>query len=375
MNIQADPVGYKALSRHFANASRSDAEVAEEVRMQGIYIRATSYALVTLALIALMTLLYVTREIAMPVVMGLVVGLFIAPLSDRGRHFGIPAPVTTLAVAALLIGGVGGALYFILPNVSDFADAAPKISAGFQKAIKSIEGLFSVFDMVKQGAADGAALVTKTETSKVDIAAKVAGLVTPALAQFVIFLFTLLLFSASRGEIRSALVRMFKTRERRLSALRSFNEAENKLTDYIMTVFAINVGLGVTVGVAMWLAGAPGALVWGFLAFVLNFLPVVGPLLLKAALVVFGVAAYPTIGGGLIPIAIFLAISMIEANVVTPRIVGNKITMNPLAVFLSVVFWTWMWGFAGAFLAMPLLAIASVVNDEFRSDDAPKLPV
>ncbi len=86
MNIQADPVGYKALSRHFANASRSDAEVAEEVRMQGIYIRATSYALVTLALIALMTLLYVTREIAMPVVMGLVVGLFIAPLSDRGRR-------------------------------------------------------------------------------------------------------------------------------------------------------------------------------------------------------------------------------------------------------------------------------------------------
>jgi predicted PurR-regulated permease PerM len=375
MNIQADPVGYKALSRHFANASRTDSEVAEEVRDQGQYIRWSAYALIALAAGLLLALLYVAREIAMPVIMGLVVGLFIAPLADRGQRFGIPAPLTTLAVVALVIGAVGGALYLILPGVSDFAEAAPRISAGFQRIVNSIGGLISVFDLIRDGAADGAALVTKTETSKVDMAAKIASFLTPALAQTIIFLFTLLLFSASRGDIRSALVRSFNDRERRLSALRSFNEAENKLTDYIVTVFAINVGLGAAVGVTMWLAGVPGALVWGFLAFILNFLPVVGPLLLKIALVVFGLAAYPTIAGAMIPIAVFLAISMVEANVVTPRIVGNKITMNALAVFLSVVFWTWMWGFAGAFLAMPLLAIASVVHDEFRSDPSPKLPV
>lgn len=375
MNIQADPVGYKALSRHFAAASRSDAEMAGEVRDQGFYIRLASYAMVTLAAIAVLAVLHQSRAIAMPVVLGMVVGLILGPIGDRLVRFRIPAAMTTLALVLAALGAFGCVLYLVSPSLTDFSQAAPRIARGFERLVKSAEGLFSVFETLKQSTGGGAgALITETKTSTVDIAASIAGFLTPAVSQLMIFVFTLLLFVASRQEIRNALVMSFGDREKRLSVLRSFGQAESKLTEYVLTVTAVNVGLGIMVAAVFWVANVPGALVWGVLAFIVNFLPVVGPLLLKALLLVFGIATYPTMLGAMLPVTLFLFISLIEANAVTPRIIGNKMTMSPLMVFLAVVFWTWLWGFAGAFLAMPILAILRVVKDEFSTDTAPRLP-
>lgn len=364
MNIQADPVGYKALSRHFANSSRTEAEVASEVREQGVYIRFGAYAMITLAAIALLWVLHESRAIAMPIVLGAVVGLVLGPIGDRLAPYHIPTPIT---VMGLVLGGAiafGAVVYMVSPSVADFSQAAPRIANSFDRIVKSTEGLFSILNSLKQKTAEGGALVTETRTSSVDMAAKVAGALTPAFSQFIIFFFTLLLFTASRQEIRNAFVMSFSERTHRLAVLKSFTKAEQRLTEYILAMTLINIALGAVVAASFWLAGVPAAMIWGVLAFIANFLPVVGPLLLKAALLVFGIATYPTFTMALLPLGIFLIISMIEANAITPRIVGKKMTMSPLMVFLSVVFWTWIWGFAGAFLAMPLLAIFSVVRDE-----------
>ena len=182
------------------------------------------------------------------------------------------------------------------------------------------------------------------------------------------------MYIATRKDIRQAAVLMVEGRERRLSVLRSFNEAQAKLAEYIFTVAAINAALGVVVAAVFWAFGVPGALLWGFLAFALHFMPVVGPLILKALLIVFGIATYPNLLHAMTPFGLFLTISLIEANLVTPKIVGDRITMNPMLVFLSVVVWTWLWGVAGAFLAMPLLALASVIREEYLEEEAPRLP-
>lgn len=375
MNIQADPVGYKALSRHFAAASRADAEVADEVRDQGYHIRLISMAMLVLAAIAVLAVLHETRAIAMPVVLGVVVGLILGPLGDRLVPYKVPAPMTIMALVVGSFALFSTVIYVVSPSVADFSQAGPRIARGFDKLVKSAEGLFAVFESFKSNSGGNVgALVTETRTSTVDIARSVAAFLTPAVSQFMIFLFTLLLFVASRQEIRNALVMMFSERDRRLSVLRSFNAAESKLTEYVLAVTGVNVALGLVVAGVFWLAGVPGALVWGVLAFVVNFLPVVGPLLLKGLLLLFGIATYASFPAALLPLGLFLLISLIEANVVTPKIVGDRITMSPLMVFLSVVFWTWLWGFAGAFLAMPILAIISVVRDEFSASPAPKLP-
>lgn len=380
MNIQADPVGYKALSRHFAAARMSDQEVANEVRSQSGYLRIIAWSVGTLAVLALLAVLHQGKGIAMPIVLGTIVGLIFGPLGDRGARFGIPAPATILVSATLAAVALAGILYLVLPSVGQLEEAVPRIRSAVERLTNSGEQLVSVVQKVSGGAEGEAGVETKPEAkpeakpSTVDLAAKVAAIVTPTIAEFVIFLFTLLLFTASRQEIRSWVVLRFPTRKKRLAAVRAFAEAESRLTDYMFTVAAINAGLAVVVGTALWLADVPGAPVWALLAFVLNFLPVVGPLLLKGALLAFGLVTYPTILSGLIPVAIYLAISLIEANAVTPRIIGSRITMNPLLVFLAVVGWTWLWGFAGAFVAMPLLAIVSVIRDQFAPKPAVSLP-
>jgi predicted PurR-regulated permease PerM len=373
MNIQADPVGYKALSRHFAASSRAEAEVASEVRDQGTYIRFGAYAMITLASIAVLWVLHESRAIAMPVVLGIVVGLVLGPIGDKLAPYRIPTPLT---VAVLVIGAVMafvGVVYLVSPSIADFSQAAPRIARSFDRIVKSAEGLFSVLNSFKQQAAETGTLVTETRTSGVDVATKVAGILTPAFSQFMIFFFTLLLFTASRQEIRNAMVMSFTERAHRLAILKSFSKAEERLADYILAISVVNVGLGASVAGIFWLADIPGALVWGVVAFIANFLPVVGPLLLKGALLVFGIATFPSLPMALLPLGLFLIISLIEANAITPRIVGKKMTMSPLMVFLSVVFWTWLWGFAGAFLAMPLLAILSVIRDEFLADSGLRL--
>lgn len=375
MNIQADPVGYKALSRHFAAAREVDSQLAEEVHQQTRLLRLGSTAVVGLLLIAVLVLLHATRAVAMPVVMGLVVGLILTPVADKGEGYGIPGAVTVLAIVGGLLAALAGIIYLMMPSLPDVAASIPRIKAGFAGLLAQLEGVLAMLDGLRKGAeAGGGAIVTETRTSTVDMAARAMEIATPTLSQAIIFLFTLLMFIASRQEIRQALVLSFTNRERRLSVIRSFNEAQARLADYLFTVSLINAGLGSLVATAFWLAGIPGAGLWGFLAFTLNYLPVVGPLLLKGLLLVFGIATYPGEAAALAPLGLFLALSLIEANVVTPRIVGQRITMSPLLVFLSVVIWTWMWGFAGAFLAMPLLALASVVHAEFAECSDPKLP-
>jgi predicted PurR-regulated permease PerM len=374
MNIQADPVGYKALSKHFAAARSADELVAEEVRGQTDYLKLIAYSVALLAGAALVAMLHLGKGIIMPVALGFTVGLIFGPLGDRGAKFGIPAPATILASVLGAAAVMATLLYMMLPNLAQLNEAIPQIQRALARIAASGEQLSSMFANVTNGAASNTAATADAKISAVEIATKAMAVITPSLAEFVIFLFTLLLFAGYRQDVRSFLVKRFATREGRLAAMKSFTEAEGRLTDYMFTVAAINAGLGVTVGTAFWFAGVPGAFVWGMLAFFLNFLPVVGPLLLKGLLLGFGLVLYPTILSGLVPIALFMVISLIEANAVTPKIVGSRLTMNPLLVFLSVIVWTWLWGFAGAFLAMPFLAIASVIRDQYRKGRSISLP-
>jgi predicted PurR-regulated permease PerM len=186
--------------------------------------------------------------------------------------------------------------------------------------------------------------------------------VTPAFAQFVVFVFTLALFLTGRKSIKAKLVLAMPSRSSRLTALHILSEIENQLLGYFAVTAAINAGVALVTTLALLALGVPAAPVWGFLAFVFNFLPVVGPLILKVALLAMGIVAMPTFGDALLPVLAYLAITTIESNLVTPRVVGNRLTLEPLFVFVAVCLFTWLWGPLGAFLAMPLVIIAIAVQ-------------
>jgi predicted PurR-regulated permease PerM len=139
-------------------------------------------------------------------------------------------------------------------------------------------------------------------------------------------------------------------------------------------VAIINFVVGIAAGVIAWLVGLPDPVAWAVLGFILNFIPYIGALLMEAALFFVGLVTFPTLSYALVAPLLFVVFATIEGHFITPSIVGRRLTLNPLTVFLSLVFWTWLWGPVGAFLAVPLLIVGLVaVGHLFPSDD-PALP-
>jgi len=139
-------------------------------------------------------------------------------------------------------------------------------------------------------------------------------------------------------------------------------------------VTLINVGVGLCGGFAAWVTGLPDPVAWVVLGFILNFIPYIGALMMEAALLMVGLVTFPTLAHALVAPLIFLALATLEGHFITPGIMGRHLTLNPLTVFLSLVFWTWLWGPVGAFLAVPLLIVAQVVFGHLFPEDDPELP-
>jgi predicted PurR-regulated permease PerM len=198
--------------------------------------------------------------------------------------------------------------------------------------------------------------------------------VTPAVGQTLIFFGTLFFMLLGRSRMRRVLVAFFDERESRLRALKIMNDIERSLTGYLSIVTLINIAIGLCGGFAAWVTGLPDPVAWAVLAFILNFIPYIGALTMEAALFLVGLVTFPTLTHALIAPLLFLAFATLEGHFITPGIMGHRLTLNPLTVFLSLVFWTWLWGPVGAFLAVPLLIVGLVVVDHLFPEEEPELP-
>jgi len=112
----------------------------------------------------------------------------------------------------------------------------------------------------------------------------------------------------------------------------------------------------------------------GALAATLNFIPIIGPVAMFVVLVVVGIIAFPTIAAGLIAPLAFAVMTFLEGHFITPMIVGRRLSLNALAVFMALAFWTWLWGPMGAFLSSPLLIVALILKDHLMPVHSPQLP-
>lgn len=372
MSIALDHTGLKIVSKKLTALEQATLEERPIDRETLDWLRIAATSLAAVALCVVFFALYSAKLVAMPAVAGIVVGLILVAMADRGKTLGIPSGVTFAGLGLALVATGYILALILMPVFNDLMDAAPRISKRFSELSWKVESWTKTLKAAP--AVHGAPVAAAPAESSMAIAAKTVEVVSPAVSQIVIFVFTTILFILSRSSIRLWLASLATQRESRLAALKTFTNVENQLADYFFAVSLINVGLGVTVGVVFLALGVPHALTWALVAALLNFLPVVGPLAMKAALAIYGFVFAATTFAAAAPFVAFLVISMIEANAVTPRIIGNRITINPLLVFLSVVFWTWFWGAPGAFLAMPLLAIGSAVATEFTKNDTVKLP-
>ena len=317
--------------------------------------------------------LSLARPVLLPVVTALVVTMTVGPLSARADRLHIPASVTAIVLWLLVAAVFYGLIMLVAAPVVGWIDKAPDIGRSIQSKLYLLDGpLASLRDL------RNALLPTQTDkginVDFVAIAQSMVTIVTPAIGQILIFFVTLFFMLLGRNRFRAVMAGLFAEREARLRVLKILNGIERNLTRYLSVVTVINLGVGAGAGAIAWAVGLPDPVAWGVLGFVLNFIPYIGAAIVELGMFLVGLVAFPALLPAFIAPALYLGMALVEGQFLTPSIVGRRFTLNPLTVFLSLVFWAWLWGPVGAFLAVPLLIMGLVVIAHLFPKDELELP-
>lgn len=334
---------------------------------------AAQSATIGMFIILLVVSLSLARPILLPVGSAFVVTMMLGPLSAHAERYRVPSLISAIVLWLLVIVVFYGVIVLLAAPVVDWIGKAPDIGRNIQEKLRVLDRPLSVLQDLR----DTLLPSDKKGSLGVDIATFVQPallIVTPAIGQTLIFFGTLFFMLLGRSQLRRVLIAFFDERDARLRTIKIMNDIEHNLTGYLSIVTLINMGVGLCGGFAAWVTGLPDPVAWAVLGFILNFIPYVGALIMEAALFAVGIVTFTTLAHALVAPLIFLALATLEGHFITPSIMGRRLTLNPLTVFLSLVFWTWLWGPVGAFLAVPLLIVALVVVGHLFPEDEPELP-
>ncbi len=359
-----------ALAARFA-LSVSDPQPMTEVAR--FWRTAAQSATIGMFVILLVVALSLARPVLLPVASAFVMSMMFGPLSAWAERHQIPSLVSAIALWLLVIAVFYSVIILLVAPAVDWIGKAPDIGRNIQEKLHVFDQPLAVLEELR----DAFLPSDKKGSLGVDIITFVQPallLVTPAIGQTFIFFGTLFFMLLGRSQLRRVLVVFFDKREARLRTLRIMNDIEHNLTGYLSIIALINIAVGICGGVAAWVAGLPDPVAWAVLAFILNFVPYIGALFMEVALFMVGLVTFTTLAHALLAPVLFLGLAILEGHFITPSIMGHRLTLNPLTVFLSLVFWTWLWGPGGAFLAVPLLIMGLVVVDHLFPEDDPELP-
>lgn len=334
-----------------------------------------AFALISLLVIGVVAVLYAAKAFFLPVVAAFVVGTMLSPAAAFLERRRIPRAIS----AILIVSAVGAGVTFIVGLISS---PAIEWSARLPELVGRLKDKLHIFDrpialwhefQSMVGAPD-AFSTAPFQMPKLEWVQPALEFLPPTFTELLLFFATLVLFIASWRDLRRALIMMFTSHDSRLRALRVLNAIEEHLGAYLLTVTLINMGVGTATGLICWAAGMPNPAGLGALAATLNYLPIIGPVAMFAILTFVGLIAFSTIGAGLIAPLAFVGLTFLEGHFITPTIVGRRLELNALAVFITLAFWTWLWGPMGGFLSSPILIVSLILRDHLSPSSSPQLP-
>jgi predicted PurR-regulated permease PerM len=360
-------------------------------------------ALVVVAAIAVITALYFGRTFLVPIAFAMLLNAVFRPVVRGMQRLRIPAPVGATLVVLSLIGLMvaGGLLlqapmhrwFTQLPQTFDQARAKlQRITQPVQKAAavarqveRSARDLGSATQPSSQpasqpggqpaapaGAGNGTAAASHDQPPQEvtpappGLLSDVLGTTTALLGGTLEVLVLLLLILAGGGAFRKKLVAAVRGPERKARAERVVQESHAVVLRYLLVTAIINVVQGVLVGLLMWWLGMPSPVLWGLFTFVLEFVPYLGATVMIVLLTIVGLATLDGVWHAALPPLGYLLITNVQNNIVSPLAYGHGLKLNPVVILIAVLFWWFIWGTPGAFLAVPILAVAKVVADNSR---------
>jgi predicted PurR-regulated permease PerM len=332
-----------------------------------------AFSLVSLLTICVVAVLYAAKAFFLPIVMAFIVGTMLSPAASFLERRRIPRAVA--AVLIVIAVGAGGAFIvgLIAAPLMEWSSKLPELGAQLKDKLHIFDRPLALWQQL-QGMLGGSDTLATFHMPKLEWVQPTLEFLSPTFAEFLLFVATLILFIASWKDLRRAMVMNFGDRPARLRTLRILNEIEEHLGSYLLMVTAINVGVGTVTGIICAVTGMPNPAGLGALAATLNFIPIIGPVAMFVVLIVVGIVTFPSIGTGLLPPLLFAVMTFLEGHFITPTIVGRRLELNALAVFIALAFWTWLWGPMGAFLASPILIVALILKEHLMPVNSPQLP-
>ena len=333
---------------------------------------AVPIAVIGIFLMGLVAFVYFARPFLMPVVLALLLSFLLKPVVRLLARMKLRESVGAFIVILFFLGILGYAIARLTQPAADWISSAPetiriaetKIRHLLRPAAQISKAAEKVEEITKP---EGSEFTPKVEVKQTRLAGDLWSYTKSFLAgalETVILLYFLL---AAGDMFTRKLVRIMPSVHDREKTVEFAHKLQYNISTYLFTITLINTGLGTAVGFGVKLVGLPNPILWGVVAGLLNFIPYFGPITGVVVLALAGLVTFDSVGLAMVSPVIYLVLHGLEANIVTPLILGRRLTLNPVMIFVSLIFWTWIWGIPGALLSIPMLMMSKIFCDHFES--------
>jgi len=327
-------------------------------------------------IIALPFALRAGAEFFLPVTAAMVIAIALVPLLEWFERRGVPSALASLMCVLIFLAVMAFAILSIVIPAIDWVALVPERMPKVRQALEPVLNLYQsldrfmdrIFNQLPSATPAGSGRVVRLETpnSMFDLLTQSA---PHALIQLFFALLVIYFFLAGWTGMRKQTITGRSSFEGALTTARVIQQVVDATSTYIGTITIINVTLGAVTATILWWLGMDSPLMWGGIVAVLNYIPYLGPIAAALLLGFGGLMTFSDPWTAVLPPAIFIGLHLVEANAVTPLIVGKRVKINPLLILISLSFWAWVWGTTGALLAIPLLIIIKTVFSSAGTPD------
>ncbi|MDQ6758273.1 MAG: AI-2E family transporter [Acidobacteriota bacterium] len=332
-----------------------------------------SIALTGLFILACFYTLYFGREFFLPISLAFVFTFLLSPIVRALKTVHIPESLGAALVILGCLGSLGFIGYELSGPLTEWMEKAPEISQKLQGHLrnlkKPVEKITQAGEQVQELAKVGAE--EKKPPQRVEL--KQAGFGDGLFSWTWSFLFglmvmvILLYFLLGSGDLfLRKLIHVLPRFEDKKTAVQIARKIEDHVSKYLLTVALINAGLGTAGGLAFWALGMPNPMLWGTMAALLNFIPYVGALTVIMTVGLVATATFGSVSHALLVPAVYFVLATLEGNFITPWILGRRLTLNPVVIFIGLTFWGWLWGIVGVLIAVPMLVTFKIFCDHIE---------
>jgi predicted PurR-regulated permease PerM len=368
---RGEPVKPTPAEEPAAHPLYDEAAVSDQGMPRGADVRGVFQG--GLFMLALLAALYAGREIVLPIVLAIILDLLLQPALRLLERLHVPRMLGALLLIAVLFGTI---VAFVTGMSGPASSWAAKLPEGVPRLQEHLSFLRAPIEAVRQfwqqaqgyvsGDSQPAASTSQAPAIGAGLLLSIFSNTSAFAAGFLETVLVLFFLLLSGDTFLRRLVEVLPNFSDKRQAVEISQHIEHDISAYLITITIMNAAVGLATALAMWLCGLGDPILWGAVAFLLNYVPILGPMVGVATFTLAGLLTANTLWLALLPAGLYFVIHLVEGEIITPTLLARRFTLNRVLVILALIFWYWMWGVPGAILAVPMLAITKIICDRIR---------